>query len=99
MFQPLPLSWAFEPSIILPMMAAAGLFVWHRRVDRPADSRPFFFWSGLLAFFVALVTPLDSASDRYLLSAHMLQHILITMVGPPLILAGLPSLESIRLGR
>ncbi|HEV3232766.1 MAG TPA: cytochrome c oxidase assembly protein [Candidatus Dormibacteraeota bacterium] len=98
MLQPLPLRWTTEPSILLPMLVAAGLYVWHRRADRPADSRPVCFWLGLLAFFVALVTPLDSASDRYLLSAHMAQHILITMVGPPLLLAGLPSLESTRLG-
>jgi putative membrane protein len=89
--QPLPLGWTFEPSILLAMAGAAGLFLWHRRED-PRAARRWFFWLGMAAFFVALVSPLDAASDRYLLSAHMLQHILITMVGPPLLLAGLPRL-------
>jgi len=39
---------------------------------------------------VALITPLSLISDQYLFSAHMLQHILLTLVAPPLMLLGLP---------
>jgi putative membrane protein len=96
--QPLPLPWSFDPSIIAGVVLAAFAYVYfgRRLVDR---GRHWLFWAGLAAFVVALVSPLDSASDHYLLSAHMLQHILLTMVGPPLLLAGLPPAASRALPR
>ncbi len=82
------------------MAAVAGAFEWYRRSPGASGgSRPAVFWLGMVAFAAALVTPLDAASDHYLLSAHMLQHILITMVGPPLVLAGLPPLRPATLAR
>ncbi|MGB2941046.1 MAG: cytochrome c oxidase assembly protein [Candidatus Dormiibacterota bacterium] len=89
-FQPVPLAWTFDPAIIIGLVAAAAGFVYYRRRHADDRGRGALFWSGLLAFAVALVSPLDAAADRYLLSAHMFQHILLTMVGPPLVLAGLP---------
>ena len=48
------------------------------------------FVSGLTILAVTLVSPLDQLADvRF--SAHMAQHILLTMVVPPLLLFGLPS--------
>lgn len=88
--QPLPLSWSFDPSVILGLCAAAAGFGYYRRGHPGDGGNPLLFTLGLLAFAIALVTPLDAAADRYLLSAHMLQHILLTMIGPPLLLAGLP---------
>ena len=38
---------------------------------------------------MALETPIDTISDRYLDSVHMLQHVLLGFVGPPLLLLGL----------
>ncbi|MFN2464198.1 MAG: cytochrome c oxidase assembly protein, partial [Candidatus Dormibacteria bacterium] len=88
--QPLPLPWNFDVVLLAGLLAAAIAFVVLRRREAdPGDHR--LAWLGLLCFLVALVTPIDAASDHYLLSAHMMQHILITMVGPPLVLAGLPS--------
>ena len=39
--------------------------------------------------WVALETPIDTIGDRYLDSVHMLQHVLLGFVGPPLLLLGL----------
>lgn len=47
--------------------------------------------SGLLALFVAGGTPLHNVSEQYLLSAHMLQHFIFTMVAAPLLVAGTPA--------
>ncbi|MDQ6748983.1 MAG: cytochrome c oxidase assembly protein [Candidatus Dormibacteraeota bacterium] len=87
--QPLPLPWNFQPVLLAGFVAAAAAF---RFLGRgPSEpGRPRYFWLGYACFALALVSPVDAASDRYLLSAHMAQHILITMVGPPLVLAGLP---------
>jgi putative membrane protein len=48
------------------------------------------FLSGVLILFVALDGPLHELSDNYLLSAHMVQHMLMTLVAPPLLLSGTP---------
>jgi len=49
------------------------------------------FGGALLVLFVALNGPLHNLSDRYLFSAHMGQHLLLTLVFPPLLLYGTPA--------
>jgi putative membrane protein len=46
---------------------------------------------GLLALFVAGGTPLHNISEQYLLSAHMVQHLIFTLVAAPLLVAGTPA--------
>ena len=48
-----------------------------------------YFGLGLFALWLALETPIDTISDRYLDSVHMLQHVLLAFVAPPLMLLGL----------
>ena len=48
-----------------------------------------YFLAGLAAMWVALETPIDTISDQYLDSVHMLQHVLLGFVAPPLLLLGL----------
>ena len=54
-------------------------------------SRPPMFIAGLLALVVALNGPLHDLSDYYLFSAHMVQHLVLTLVVPPLLLVGTPT--------
>ena len=48
------------------------------------------FTSGMFVIYLALNSPLHDLSDRYLFSAHMVQHMLLLWVMPPLVLWGLP---------
>jgi len=48
------------------------------------------FLLGSLVLFIALCSPIETLGDGYLLSAHMIQHLLITLVAPPLLLIGTP---------
>src|SRR4051812_27556485 len=48
------------------------------------------FYSALLVFYLAVGSPLDQAGERFLLSAHMLQHQLIIYPAAVLFLLGLP---------
>jgi putative membrane protein len=48
------------------------------------------FYSALLVALLALATPLDSIGDSYLFTAHMLQHLLLTLGTAPLLLVGTP---------
>jgi len=53
------------------------------------------FFSGLLSLWIALGSPL-SAFDDVSLSAHMVQHLLLMTVAPPLLLLGAPSILILR---
>jgi putative membrane protein len=48
------------------------------------------FCAGMAALLAGSVWPVHDLAERYLYSAHMLQHLLYTLVAPPLIIAGLP---------
>lgn len=48
------------------------------------------FYLGLALLFLSLNGPLHDLSDTYLFSAHMVQHLLLTMVIVPLLLIGTP---------
>ena len=55
-------------------------------VSRP---RQLAFLAALLSVFFSLNGPLHDLSDTFLFSAHMVQHLVLTLVFPPLLLAGL----------
>jgi putative membrane protein len=48
------------------------------------------FTLGVLVIFFSLVSPVHALADRYLFSAHMFQHVLLTLVAPPLLILGTP---------
>jgi len=48
------------------------------------------FTLGIIIIAICLLSPLHYISDNYLFSAHMLQHVLLTLLAPPLIIFGIP---------
>jgi putative membrane protein len=56
----------------------------------PRTSHRVSFYAGLATIFFALNGWLHDLSDYYLFSAHMVQHLLLTLVAPPLLIAGTP---------
>src|SRR5688500_12138881 len=48
------------------------------------------FVGGLLILFLTLNGPLHDLSDFYLFSAHMVQHLILTLVVPPMLLLATP---------
>ncbi len=82
-------AWAWEPSVALGCAALlAGYFGLLR--FRP-DKKSLFFVAGVLVLFFSLVSPLDTLGDTYLFSAHMIQHLLMILFVPPLLLRGTPA--------
>ncbi len=57
---------------------------------RPPAGRALLFLGGLAVLLLSLVSPLDTLAHTYLFSAHMAQHLLLTLIAPPLLLLGLP---------
>jgi putative membrane protein len=82
-----------HPEVVLGAgLAAAGwAWAWHARGTRPPIGQAVRFIGGLLALLLALNGPLHDLSDWYLFSAHMVQHLVLTLVVPPLLLTGTPA--------
>lgn len=91
-------SWNVHPSIplglgLIALAYGLGVGPLRRRIDPAARIEPIQVWtfaSSLLVFFLALTGPIHDLSDSYLFSAHMVQHLILTLVAPPLLLAGIP---------
>jgi putative membrane protein len=54
-----------------------------------------FFLSGLAALWLAIASPMDGFADT-MLSAHMVEHLLLMSVIPPMLLLGLPTVPLLR---
>jgi putative membrane protein len=91
-------SWSFNPVVILVLLAAAVIYtrMYRRAGARTSTSTPNAghwvpYAGGLLAVAMALLSPLDSIGDGWLLSAHMMQHVLLSDIAPALLVLGLRS--------
>ncbi len=49
------------------------------------------FTAGVVVIFFALTSPLHVLSERFLFSMHMVQHVLLTLIAPPLLVLGTPA--------
>jgi putative membrane protein len=83
------MAWPLDPTVYLGLMALALAYWWLARGVGDADRKhTFFFALGLITIWLALETPIDTVADHYLDSVHMLQHVLLGFVAPPLMLLG-----------
>ncbi|MEO8194550.1 MAG: cytochrome c oxidase assembly protein [Gemmatimonadales bacterium] len=88
------LKWSIHPSTVVGLAALAGLYLWRARdasVENPVPGwRKLCFFSALFVIFASLNGPIHDLSDNYLFSGHMVQHLLLTMLMPPLLITGVP---------
>jgi len=56
----------------------------------PTSGQRAAFFVGLAIIFLTLNGPLHDLSDFYLFSAHMIQHLVLTLIVPPLLILGTP---------
>jgi putative membrane protein len=84
--------WSIHPSTVVGIAALGAIYLGaaHRLQRQPSPAQKLYFFSGLLVMFASLNGPLHDLSDDYLFSAHMVQHLLLTLAIPPLLLAGVP---------
>lgn len=87
--------WTFDPLVTAAIVIAAWAYtVAYRRAKRVAPKPPGVghwlpYAAGLGVLAIALLSPLGEIGDRYLLSAHMLQHVAIADLAPALLVLGL----------
>src|SRR4051794_3468771 len=88
--------WGFDPLVWLPVIALA--VAWWRAVAKvrrrhPANpvprKRSWSFYSGLIVVLIALDSGL-AQYDTTVFSVHMVQHLLLTLVAPPLLALSAP---------
>jgi putative membrane protein len=93
------IGWQFDPILIGGLLAlgvayalATGPFRSRLAPEAAAEPRrAMVFYLSLAGVFVVEGSPLHDLAERYLLSAHMLQHLLLSYVVARLMLVGVPS--------
>jgi putative membrane protein len=91
--------WVWYPSVLIGISLWTGGYLFltgplrRRNIwgEAPTPWQQIAFHSGTLMLLLALISPLDELGDEYLFSAHMLQHLFMMFVVPPLWLMGSPS--------
>ncbi len=81
-------AWDFQPTVIFGSIALFLAYLWGVRFRM--NRKTVLFGSGVLLMLLVLIGPLDFLGDEYLFSAHMMEHILLYLAVPPLLLLGLP---------
>jgi putative membrane protein len=80
-------AWNWNPWVIA--ICAATIIIYcarHRSLNRLKTG---WLLAATAIFFLTLASPIDTLADGYLFSAHMLQHLLLLLIVPPLILLSL----------
>lgn len=90
--------WPIHPSTVI----GSAIFLWlyymgigpwrmkYKWGNAPPIWQPVSFTLGVVVLLLSLNGPLHELADNYMFSAHMVQHLLLTLVMPPLLLIGSP---------
>jgi cytochrome c oxidase assembly factor CtaG len=99
--------WQLSASVAVPAAGAAALYLVGARRTRSSGAptpraigrwplrRTVAFLAGISAVLIALQSGIDAYDDQ-LLSVHMIQHMLLLVVAPPLLLLGRPVILALR---
>lgn len=93
-------AWNWNPLSTLLLLVAAYLYLnglnnWERPSHPTTVWQKVSFFTGLFLIFIALQSPLDNLSE-HMLSVHQLQHFLLRMLAPLLVLLGAPLTPMLR---
>lgn len=95
-----PWQWHPHPDVDVIMLSAICGYWWavHRlgpRLVRPGEAvasrrQQAWFYGGVAVLWAFSEWPVHDISERYLLSVHMVQHAMFSLVAPPMLLLGTP---------
>lgn len=96
---PIPLHWHTEPLLLLLLIGAGWLYALatgplREKIapgERFATLKAVSFYLGLISAYLTVGSPLDQWGEDFLFSAHMVQHMLLVYLVPPLLIRGLPT--------
>jgi cytochrome c oxidase assembly factor CtaG len=103
LYDPLPpetfdLKWVWDPALLLFVVLAVLYYRGLRAFRGPLPVRPwqiFLFYTGVVIIVAALLPPIDPLSDQ-LFFMHMVQHLMVTNIGVPLMMLGVPFFICVR---
>jgi cytochrome c oxidase assembly factor CtaG len=81
-------AWSFEPWVLLFALAPLGIYA--ILPGSRLNGKALIFVSGVMLMVLTLVSPLDYLGRNYLFSAHMIEHILLLLVIPLIMVIGIP---------
>jgi len=86
--------WSVHWSTVIGIAALGALYLWRASkapgAGTPSGAQKLSFFSGLFVMFISLNGPLHDLSDSFLFAAHMVQHLILTLLIPPLLIGGTP---------
>lgn len=90
---------AWYPDVLLVCAGFIGLYWWlvepvrkkYDLAEQVENRHVIPYWLAIFTIWLAEGTPLHALSEQFLFSAHMLQHILLALVFPPLFIMGFPN--------
>ncbi len=93
-------AWSADPLFLVPIVLVAlcyarGLQGWSERSREHSKWRTASYYSGLAVLVLAYQSPLDRLGEHQF-SMHMVQHNIVMMLVPPLILLGAPTTPMLR---
>src|SRR6266566_145571 len=87
-----------HPDVVAIAVVLEGGYLWALARLSPKPNEPVastrqiaWFTTGIVVFFVASEWPIHDLAEQYLFSVHMFQHMLISLVVPPMLLLGMPA--------
>ena len=90
-----PFALHVEVFLLFGSIVAAYLIACRRHEGDTGEATPArrkrFFLIGIGVLVVGASWPIHDLAERYLYSVHMTQHILFTLVAPPMLIAGMPA--------
>ncbi|HXD44332.1 MAG TPA: cytochrome c oxidase assembly protein [Pseudolabrys sp.] len=93
------LDWEFEPDIVIGTLLACLIYAAGLRRDHSGAKhhtlRHVSYFAGVASIFLALESPVDAFAD-HLFWVHQVQHMLLRMIGPMLIMFSAPQAVLIR---
>jgi putative membrane protein len=100
-FQSVFADWSFPIGLTLTIVLTSAIYLcgWIRMLGTRRNQftawRLASFLSGMAALWISIGSPLDAFADL-LLSAHMVEHLILMSLVPPLVLLGLPIVPLLR---
>ena len=96
--RPDPYAWSVHGEALLAVSLLVAAHLYGTRRERVSRARLVSFWAGVALLVAAAVTPLDALSF-HLLTAHLLQNVVLAEWAPALVVFGIPPRLARDLGR
>ena len=96
--RPDPYAWSVHGEALLAVSLLVAAHLYGTRRERVSRARLVSFWAGVALLVAAAVTPLDALSF-HLLTAHLLQNVVLAEWAPALVVFGIPPGLARDLGR